>query len=150
MTRKPIIVTITTILAVALLVGFAYGAGHNNGSHMNGNQHARIATTQVAAHRDYGSHAGWMSRTQGRTRMRGQCCGYGYGWDARHQGRHHDGWMRNGYMAGSGTAARHHTRSWSAGSRLGSRSGYGYQDHHNGDYSYSGGYHDGGWDHDCW
>ena len=149
MTRRPIIVTITAIIAVGMLVGFAYAAGRNTGA--TAYRHSGMSRTYVVAR---GAHtAGRGTPTQARTWMsrnaRPRCCDgatYGQGW---HQGRRHHRWMGGGDPAVSGTATQPHTGGRTGGAPGRRSTGRGAQDHRHTN-RYHGDHLDRGWDHDCW
>jgi hypothetical protein len=155
MTRKPIIVTITTILAVGLLVGLAYGAGRNTGAR-NGYGHATTAANRVVARHVQDHRVGPMTRTRMLAWINGwmpdHCCrGVTYGSNHRFPVRHHDTWMSPGYVPASGPSVPSQTPSTGTGSGSVNHYGYGSGDRHHGDHrSYGGSHHDGGWHHDCW
>lgn len=154
MTRKPIIVTITTILAADLLVGLAYGAGRNTGTRASG--HATVATTRVVAGTTSTHRMGPMTRTRMLAWidgwMRDHCCrGFVSGWNGRFPAHHHHRWMGPGSVPASGPSAPSQVGPTGSGSGMGTRYGYGFGDHHGTTHHSPGGsHHDGGWHHHCW
>ena len=153
MTRNPIIVTITTIFAVGLLVGLAYGASRNSGPR-NGGGHATAAATRVVARGGQVHGVGPLTRTQARSWidgwMRDHCCGgFGPGWHHRYPVRHGDRMIRPGYVPASGPSAPSQAGPTGSGSGPVSRDGSGdrYRRAH---HAYRGSHHDGGWHHHCW
>ena len=148
MTRRPIIIGVTAILALALTAGFAYGAGRFAGHSQQNRRHIGTTMTVPAYSSNYRS--GVQQGTAYAPAFRSQVRGWMRDWMRGHD-RTGGSWTGTGYGQ---AAIRQSFTNGSGDYRHGDRHGYDDHDstsgHGNRWMGGSGGYGDrDGW-HDCW